>query len=272
MHFCLLVGYGAGAVNPYLAFATHGRHDRRRHAQGRRRGRARSSTTSRRSTRACSRSMSKMGISTLQSYRGAQIFEAVGLNREVIDRYFTWTASRIDGVGLDVIARETAQSPSPCLRGRRRRSTASSTSAASISGAGAASTTCTTRTRSPSCSTRCARATTSCSRSTPRLVNDHSRSLATLRGLLKFKPTRHAGPDRGGRAGQRDRQALQDRRDVVRLDQQGGAREPRHRDEPASAASATPARAARTRRASSATPTATGGAARSSRWPRRASA
>ena len=53
--------------------------------------------------------MSKMGISTVQSYRGAQIFEAIGLNREVIDRYFTWTASRIEGVGLDVIAQECAQ-------------------------------------------------------------------------------------------------------------------------------------------------------------------
>src|SRR4029079_10391345 len=50
--------------------------------------------------------MSKMGISTAQSYCGAQIFEAVGLNKEVIDRYFTWTASRVSGVGLDMIAQE----------------------------------------------------------------------------------------------------------------------------------------------------------------------
>ncbi len=50
--------------------------------------------------------MAKMGISTVQSYRGAQIFEAVGLNSEVVDKYFTWTPSRIEGVGLDVIAEE----------------------------------------------------------------------------------------------------------------------------------------------------------------------
>src|SRR5262245_65197956 len=50
--------------------------------------------------------MSKMGISTLQSYCGAQIFEAVGLDKEFVDRYFTWTASRIGGAGLDVIAAE----------------------------------------------------------------------------------------------------------------------------------------------------------------------
>src|SRR5262245_62746168 len=49
---------------------------------------------------------SKMGISTIQSYRGAQIFEAIGLNHEVIDRYFTWTPSRVEGAGLDVLAKE----------------------------------------------------------------------------------------------------------------------------------------------------------------------
>src|SRR5260370_12595157 len=49
---------------------------------------------------------SKMGISTLQSYRGAQVFEAIGLNQALIDKYFTGTSSRIEGVGLDVLARE----------------------------------------------------------------------------------------------------------------------------------------------------------------------
>ena len=49
---------------------------------------------------------SKMGISTLQSYRGAQCFEAIGLSKTLVDRYFTGTASRIEGVGLDVLARE----------------------------------------------------------------------------------------------------------------------------------------------------------------------
>ena len=49
---------------------------------------------------------SKMGISTLQSYRGAQVFEAIGLNKSLVDKYFTGTASRIEGVGLGVLARE----------------------------------------------------------------------------------------------------------------------------------------------------------------------
>src|SRR5262249_13728302 len=52
--------------------------------------------------------MTKMGISTLQSYRGAQIFEAIGLNHELVDAYFTGTASRIEGIGLDAIAKESA--------------------------------------------------------------------------------------------------------------------------------------------------------------------
>ncbi|MEJ7711203.1 MAG: glutamate synthase central domain-containing protein [Pyrinomonadaceae bacterium] len=50
--------------------------------------------------------ISKMGISTIQSYCGAQIFEALGLGQAFVDRYFTWTPSRIGGVGLDVIAEE----------------------------------------------------------------------------------------------------------------------------------------------------------------------
>jgi glutamate synthase (NADPH/NADH) large chain len=50
--------------------------------------------------------MSKMGISAIQSYRGAQVFEAVGLRQDVVDQYFTWTPSRVGGIGLDVIARK----------------------------------------------------------------------------------------------------------------------------------------------------------------------
>ncbi len=52
------------------------------------------------------KTFSKMGISTLQSYQGAQIFEAIGLNRSLVDRYFTGTSSRIEGVGIEVLARE----------------------------------------------------------------------------------------------------------------------------------------------------------------------
>ena len=105
MHFALLLGYGATAVNPYLALETVTR-----------------LTTDGAITVEPARAagnyikavdkgllkvMSKMGISTLRSYRSAQIFEAVGLDRSVIDRYFLGTASRIGGITLDDIAGET---------------------------------------------------------------------------------------------------------------------------------------------------------------------
>jgi glutamate synthase domain-containing protein 2/glutamate synthase domain-containing protein 1/glutamate synthase domain-containing protein 3 len=106
MHLCLLAGYGAGAINPYLAFATLAGMIE----DGRLKGLDEEDAV-RNFIKAATKSMikvaSKMGISTLQSYRGAQIFEAIGLSREVVDRYFTWTASRVGGVGLDTIAKET---------------------------------------------------------------------------------------------------------------------------------------------------------------------
>jgi glutamate synthase domain-containing protein 2/glutamate synthase domain-containing protein 1/glutamate synthase domain-containing protein 3 len=107
MHFCLLIGYGAGAVNPYLAFATMAamiRDDRLKDID--------LDAALHNFVKAVGKSItkvaSKMGISTTQSYRGAQIFEAIGLSMGVIDKYFSWTPSRVGGVGLDVIARETA--------------------------------------------------------------------------------------------------------------------------------------------------------------------
>jgi len=104
-HFALLLGYGAGAVNPYLAYATL----KEMVADGRITG-IDEATAVAKYRKAVDKGvlkvMTKMGISTLQSYRGAQIFEAIGLSSEVIDRYFTWTASRIEGVGLDELARE----------------------------------------------------------------------------------------------------------------------------------------------------------------------
>ena len=106
-HFAMLIGYGAGGVNPYLALETleelcesdtmvdpvdfH--------------------TAEKNYVKALHKGvlkvMSKLGISTLQSYRGAQIFEAVGLKQDFVDRYFTWTPSRIGGVGIDEVETET---------------------------------------------------------------------------------------------------------------------------------------------------------------------
>ena len=120
-HFCCLAGYGAEAINPYLAFDTliamkddlpeklSDKEIVKRYIKSIDKG--------------ILKVMSKMGISTYQSYCGAQIFDAVGLRSDFVDRYFTGTATRIEGVGLDEIAEETARrhgdafGTSPILRG-----------------------------------------------------------------------------------------------------------------------------------------------------------
>src|ERR1700739_842461 len=106
-HFALLAGYGAEAINPYLAFETlvemkeempeklSDKEIVKRYIKSVDKG--------------ILKVMSKMGISTYQSYCGAQIFDAVGLKGDFVERFFFGTASRIEGVGLDEIAEETAR-------------------------------------------------------------------------------------------------------------------------------------------------------------------
>jgi len=104
-HLCCLIGYGAGAVNPYMVFETLDAMI----ATGELNGITRETAISNYCKAACKgilKVISKMGISTLQSYRGAQIFECVGLHSRVIDKYFSGTPSRISGGGIDLIASE----------------------------------------------------------------------------------------------------------------------------------------------------------------------
>ena len=106
MHFALLLGYGASAVNPYLALESI--------EDIRRRGRLAPGlgpeTAQEHYIHAVKKGLlktfSKLGISTLQSYCGAQAFEAIGLDRSLVERYFTGTSSRLGGVGMEVLARE----------------------------------------------------------------------------------------------------------------------------------------------------------------------
>ncbi len=106
MHFALLIGYGASAINPYLAFESIVElcrsgilpvdltiHEAIEHYI-------------KAANKGLLKTFAKMGISTLQSYRGAQIFEAIGLDKAMVNEYFTGTPSRLGGVGLDVIQRE----------------------------------------------------------------------------------------------------------------------------------------------------------------------
>jgi glutamate synthase (ferredoxin) len=130
-HFALLIGYGAAAINPYLAFETlegmiqsgelgtrnselgtrsqthNGIHDGRRNGSELRAPSSELEKAVKQYVKAANKGvvkvMSKMGVSCVQSYCGAQIFEAIGLNQDVIDKYFTWTASRVGGIGLDGI-------------------------------------------------------------------------------------------------------------------------------------------------------------------------
>ncbi|HUY21062.1 MAG TPA: glutamate synthase large subunit [Acidimicrobiales bacterium] len=106
-HIALLIGYGASAVNPYLAFETIDDMIARNLLEGVSPRQARSHYI-KAACKGVIKIMSKMGVSTVASYTGAQIFEAVGVAPEVVDEYFTGTVSRIGGVGLDVLAREVA--------------------------------------------------------------------------------------------------------------------------------------------------------------------
>ncbi|HJL17830.1 MAG TPA: glutamate synthase large subunit [Sandaracinaceae bacterium LLY-WYZ-13_1] len=105
MHFCLLIGYGAGGVNPYLAYETLGAMARAGELDGKDEEQARLAYV-KAVEKGILKVMSKMGISTLQSYRGAQIFEAVGLSERFVDRFFTGTPTHLDGVGLETVAEE----------------------------------------------------------------------------------------------------------------------------------------------------------------------
>jgi len=107
-HVALLIGYGVGAVNPYLAMETVEDLVARGYITDITADQAVKNLI-KALGKGVLKIMSKMGISTIASYRGAQIFEAIGLSRELVDRHFAGTPSQIDGVGLDVIAREVAE-------------------------------------------------------------------------------------------------------------------------------------------------------------------
>jgi len=103
-HFALLLGYGASIINPYLAFAAID-HMVREGKIGLDYNEARRNYI-KAVEKGLLKVLSKMGISTLRSYRGAQIFESVGVSKELIDKYFAGTASKIGGVGMEEICRE----------------------------------------------------------------------------------------------------------------------------------------------------------------------
>jgi len=191
-HFCMLIGYGIQAINPYLAYETL----KDMISEGMLKD-AHDETAINNYIKAVVKGivkvMSKMGISTIASYRGAQIFEAVGLNHEVIDKYFTWTTSRVEGVGMAEIADEIltqhagAYSEIPA-NGRtlevfgqyqyRKDGELHLFNPQTI------------HTLQKACRTE----DYEIFKEYTAMINDQSRRLATLRGLLEFKPDAHSIP------------------------------------------------------------------------------
>ncbi len=101
--FALLIGYGAGAINPYLAYRTLQDLGRKGFLPEATDASAAQKNYIKATNKGLLKIISKMGISTIHSYCGAQIFEAVGLSQELVDKYFTWTASRIGGISTESI-------------------------------------------------------------------------------------------------------------------------------------------------------------------------
>ncbi len=104
-HFCTLLGYGVTAINPYMAFDTI----RDLHAQGLLHGISEAEGIAhyiKGAVKGILKVLTKMGISTIQSYHGAQIFEAVGLAQDFVDKYFTHTPSRLEGIGMEEVHQE----------------------------------------------------------------------------------------------------------------------------------------------------------------------
>jgi glutamate synthase (NADPH) large chain len=106
-HFCVLAGYGAEAINPYLAFETL-EDPREAGTAADRQGKVQKNYI-KAVGKGILKVMSKMGISTYQSYCGAQIFDAVGLSSAFVEKYFTGTATTIEGVGLAEVAEEAVR-------------------------------------------------------------------------------------------------------------------------------------------------------------------
>ncbi len=193
-HFALLTGYGAGAVNPYLAFATI----RQMLADGTISDKFTYEKLEKNYIKAIGKGllkvMSKMGISTQHSYRGAQIFEAIGLNSEFVNEFFTRTPSRIEGVGMEAIAEESLRRHEHAYP----RTEVPQTLELDVGGQYQWRRKGEAHIFSPEVIARLQQSTRLNSREDFRkfcqLIDDQQRQLLTLRGLLEFKPAEHAVP------------------------------------------------------------------------------
>ena len=232
-HFACLAGYGAEAINPYLAFETIiAMKDRlpgalddyeivKRYIKSIGKG--------------LLKVMSKMGISTYQSYCGAQIFDAVGLKADFVAKYFAGTHTRIEGVGLAEIAEETARRHTDAFGDAQVYKTA-----LDVGGEYAYRTRGEDHAWTAESVSTLQHAVRGNSleryRAFAKILNEQSERLLTLRGLFRIKTAedekRKPVQARPGRAGQGHRQAFRHRRDELRLDLARGAHHAGDRHEP----------------------------------------
>lgn len=201
MHLALLLGYGATAVNPYLAFETAAAMALRKELAKEIGVPVAIENYIKALVKGLLKIMSKMGISTLRSYRSAQVFESVGLNRDLVDVFFPGTASRIQGIGLNEIAEEA--------NSRYKEADNKAPDAPKILSSGGYYSLRRDGERhlfSPEAITRLQQATRNNDPALYRAyatgINEQARALSTLRGLFRFKETKPISIDEVEPAGE----------------------------------------------------------------------
>ncbi len=230
-HYALLIGYGAGAINPYLALDTlHQMADEGILETGIGYEEALEHYL-KAIKKATVKIMSKMGISTIHSYRGAQIFEAIGLEPGFVDRYFTNTASRIAGIGIEEVALDTLfhhKRAFPEREGGLKELLWGGQYQWRRDGE--------FHLFNPETVFKLQHSTRTGQqdifRQYTRMVDDQAERLCTLRGLFEIKSDREPVPLEEVEPAEPDVPALRHRRYELRLDQRGGARDAGDRDEP----------------------------------------
>ncbi|MBI4165055.1 MAG: glutamate synthase large subunit [Acidobacteria bacterium] len=193
MHFALLIGYGASAVNPYLAIETLEDLCNRQYFPKEYDWDKVLKNYLKAIDKGLLKVFSKMGISTLASYCGAQIFEAIGLSQALVDKYFTGTASRIEGVDMNVLAREAVMKHDLAVR-----PPAGSETELAIGGAYQYRVQGERHLVNPLTISKLQHAVRQSNPQTfqefSRLIDDQSQSLMTLRGMLEFNPVNEPVP------------------------------------------------------------------------------
>ena len=186
-HFALLLGYGAAAINPYLVFETIHDSARKDLLSGVTAPAALHNYVSA-INKGIIKVISKMGISTTQGYCGAQVFEAIGLHQDLIDKYFTWTPSNVGGVGLEVIAEEVRRRHTAAFKCELEQQTLDSGGHYQYRKDGELH--LFTPQTIHKLQTACRTGNYQLFKEYSELVNSQSRSLCTLRGLMEFRSVR----------------------------------------------------------------------------------